>query len=163
MLRMPIIFLGLVFWNAVLFAITIWLGLTHHSAHWQHQAAGVLTALYACLVHCIVMMHFMGSGKGIKEAVQTHNLPNDPQTGYTRRSRRLHGRASAMATFSALLIMITAWLGGAKDVGMLKGGAHAWFACFAIAFNFYGFWVEYKAITANTAMIREINARIGER
>ena len=161
MLQMGKIFLGLVFWNVVLFGITIWLGVTHRSAHWQHQAMGVLTALYTCLTHCIVMMHFMGSGKGIKEAVQTYNLPNDPQTGYTRRSRKLHGRASAMATLSATLIMVTAWLGGAKDVGILKGTTHAWFAFFAVAFNFYSFWVEYKAITTNTAMIREINALIG--
>jgi hypothetical protein len=163
MFRMPIIFLGLAFWNIVLFGVTIWLGVTHQSAHWQHQAMGVLTALYTCLVHCIVMMHFMGSGKGIKEAVQTHNLPNDPQTGYTRRSRKLHGRASAMATLSALLVIVAVWLGGAKDVGMLKGATHAWFACFAVGFNLYAFWVEYKVITANTALICEINARIAGR
>ena len=163
MLQMGKIFLGLAFWNVVLFALSVWLGLTHRSAHWQHQALGVLTALYTCLTHCIVMMHFMGSGKGIKEAVQTHHLPNDPQTGYTRRSRRLHGRASAMATLAATLVMVAAWLGGAKDVGMLKGTTHAWFACFAVAFNLYAFWVEYKVITANTAMIREINTKIAER
>ncbi len=160
MLQMGKIFLGLAFWNVVLFAVTIWLGVTHHSAHWQHQAMGVLTAIYTCLTHCIVMMHFMGSGKGIKEAVQTHNLPNDPQTGYTRRSRKLHARASAMATFCCLLIIAAAVLGAAKDTGRLRGTTHAWFACFVVAFNFYAFWVEYKVITENTAMIREIDATI---
>src|SRR5664280_1586497 len=87
MLQMGKIFIGFAFWNVVLFGVTIWLGFTHQSAHWQHQAAGVLTGIYTCLTHCIVMMHFMGSGKGIKEAVETHNLPDDPQTGYVRRTR----------------------------------------------------------------------------
>ena len=157
------IFVGLAFWNVVLFGVTIWLGVTHHSAHWQHQAAGVLTGLYTCLTHCIVMMHFMGSGKGIKEAVQTHNLPNDPQTGYVRRSRKLHARASAIATLCCVLTMGVVWLGGAKDVGMLKGMTHAWLACLVVAFNLYAFYVEYQVITKNTAMIREIDARIAAR
>jgi hypothetical protein len=163
MLQMGKIFLGLAFWNVVLFGVTIWLGVTHHSAHWQHQAAGVLTGLYTCLTHCIVMMHFMGSGKGIKEAVQTHNLPNDPQTGYVRRSRKLHARASAMATLCCVLIIGVVWLGGAKDVGMLKGMAHAWMAYAVVAFNLYAFRVEYRVITENTSMIREIDARIAAR
>ena len=154
------IFISLAFWNCVLFGVTIWLGLTHHSAHWQHQAAGVLTSLYTCFTHCVVMMHFMGSGKGIKEAVQTYNLPNDPQTGYVRRSRKLHARASAMATLCCVLIIAVVWLGGAKDVGMLKGNTHAWLACIVVAFNLYAFAVEYRVITENTAMIREINAQI---
>ena len=160
MLQMSKIFIGFVFWNTVLFGVTIWLGVTHQSAHWQHQAAGVLTGIYTCLTNCIVMMHFMGSGKGIKEAVETHNLPNDPQTGYTRRSRRLHARASAMATLCCLLIIVAAVLGAAKDTGRLQGSTHAWFAGFAVAFNLYAFYVEYRVIAANTAMIREINAKI---
>jgi hypothetical protein len=35
-----------------------------------------------------------------------------------------------------------------------------WFSCFTIAYNLYAFWVEYKVISENTAMIREIDARI---
>jgi hypothetical protein len=160
MLQMGKIFIGLVFWNVVLFTVTIWLGVTHHSSHWQHQAVGVLTGIYTCLTHSIVMMHFMGSGKGIKEAVETHNLPNDPQTGYTRRSRKLHARASAMATLCSLLIIAAAVLGAAKDTGRLKGMTHAWFAYAVVAFNLYSFWIEYRVIKENTAIIREIDAKV---
>lgn len=160
MLRMPVIFIGLVFWNVVLFAVTIWLGVAHHSSHWQHQAAGVLTGIYTCLVHSIVMMHFMGSGKGIKEAVETHSLPNDPETGYVRRTRKFKGRTSGLATLSCLLTIGVVWLGGAKDVGMLKGMTHAWTAYFVVAFNLYAFRVEYRVIKENTDMIREIDASI---
>lgn len=160
MLQMGNIFIGLAFWNVVLFGVTIWLGVTHQSSHWQHQAAGVLTGIYTCLTHCIVMMHFMGSGKGIKEAVETHNLPNDPQTGYVRRTRKFKGRTSGLATLSCLFIIGVVWLGGAKDVGMLKGLTHAWVAYFVVVFNLYAFYVEYRVIAENTAMIREIDARI---
>jgi len=160
MLQMTKIFIGLVFWNIVLFGVAICLGVTHHSNHWQHQATGVLTGIYTCLTHCIVMMHFMGSGKGIKEAVAGHNLPDDPQTGYVRRTRKFKARTSGLATLCCLLIIGVVWLGGAKDVGLLKGKTHAWIAYAVVAINLYTFWVEYKVIAENTAMIREINTKI---
>src|SRR5438552_4043483 len=144
MLQMGKIFLGLAFWNVALFAVTIYLGMTHQTKNWTHEWVGVVTGIYTLLTHCIVMMHFMGSGKAIKEAVATHNLPNDPETGYTRRSRRLHGRASGMATLACIATIAVVWLGGAKDVGMLKGLTHAWIAYLVVAFNLYAFWVEYN-------------------
>lgn len=160
MLQMPVIFLGLAFWNIVLFGLTIWLGVTHHSNHWQHQAMGVLTGIYTCLTHSVVLMHFMGSGKGIKEAVEGHALPDDPQTGYVRRTRKFKARTSGLATLGCLLAIVVVWLGGAKDVGMSKSMAHAWLSYFVVAFNLYAFHVEYRVIKENTAMIREINAKI---
>jgi hypothetical protein len=159
MLKMRVIFLGLAFWNVVLFAVTIGLALTHQSAHWQHQAMGVLTGIYTCLTHSIVMMHFMGSGKGIKEAVETHNLPDD----YARRTRRFKAQTSGHATLCCLAIIATVWLGGWMDTHKANVAAHRWhmwFALTTIAYNLYAFWVEYKVIAENTAMIREIDAKI---
>ena len=159
MLRMKIIFMGLAFWNVVLFAVTIGLGIAHQSAHWQHQALGVLTGIYTCLTHSVVMMHFMGSGKGIKEAVETHNLPEE----YARRTRRFKGQTSGHATMCCLFAIITVWLGGWMDTHKGNLTAHYWhmgFAWFTIAYNLYAFWVEYRVISENTAMIREIDAKI---
>ena len=163
MLQMSKIFIGLVLWNIVLFGVTIWLGITHQSAHWQHQALGVLTGVYTCFTHCVVMMHFMGSGRGIKEAVETYALPNDPQTGYVRRTRRFKGQTSGHATLCCLCVIVTVWLGGWMDTHKLNPAAHHWhmgFALFTIAYNLYAFRVEYKVISENSAMIREIDERI---
>jgi hypothetical protein len=163
MLQMSKIFIGLAFWNIVLFGATIWLGATHHSAQWQHQGMGVLTGIYTCFTHCVVMMHFMGSGKGIKEAVEAHDLPNDPKTGYVRRTRRFKGQTSGHATLSCIFIIVTVWLGGWMDTHKLNPAAHhwhMWFAWFTVAYNLYAFRAEYKVIVENTAMIREIDANI---
>jgi cbb3-type cytochrome oxidase subunit 3 len=35
-----------------------------------------------------------------------------------------------------------------------------WFAIFTVTYNLYAFWVEYKVIAENSAMIREIDAKI---
>lgn len=164
MLQMSKIFLGLVFWNVVLFAVTVWMGITHQGLH--GLAMGVLTGIYTCLTHSIVMMHFMGSGKGIKEAVETYDLPNDPQTGYVRRTRKFKARTSPAATFSCLFIIVAVWLGGWADTSRNNPAAHQWhrwFSLFAVAYNLYAFWVEYRVIAENTAMIREIDAKIADK
>ena len=110
-----------------------------------------------------MLMHFMGSGKGIKEAVEAYALPNDPQTGYVRRTRRFKGQTSGHATLCCLCIIVTVWLGGWMDTHKLNPAAHRWhmgFALFTIAYNLYAFRVEYKVISENSAMIREIDERI---
>lgn len=159
---MNIIFVGLVFWNVVLFAFKVWASANHWSANWLFSL-GVLTGIYTCLTHSIVMMHFMGSGKGVKEAVETHQLPNDPQTGYVRRTRRFKGQTSGHATLSCILIMVVVWLGGWTQTSPGNPVAfqwHRWFAYFTVAYNLYAFWVEYRVIRENTAMIHEIDAQI---
>lgn len=161
MLRMPVIFIGLAFWNVVLFALTIAMGIAGNP--WHGLAMGVLTGIYTCLLHSIVLMHFMGSGKAIKEAVQTHSLPDDPQSGYVRRTRRFKARTSPAATFSCIFIIVAVWLGGWAHTSPANPDAlqwHRWFSWFAILYNLYAFCVEYKVIAENTAMIREIEAQI---
>jgi hypothetical protein len=163
MLQMSKIFLGLVFWNTVLFGVTAWTGYTQQPYQWRHFGMGLLTAIYTCLTHCIVMMHFMGSGRGIKEAVESHGLANDPQTDYVRRTRQFKALTSPAALFSCLFIMTAAVLGAWTHTSPHNPSAfqwHRWLAWVAVAYNLYAFRVEYRAISENTAMIRDINRRI---
>jgi hypothetical protein len=37
---------------------------------------------------------------------------------------------------------------------------HLWFAVGTVLYNLYAFWVEYRVIAENTAMIREIDSKI---
>lgn len=162
MLQMPIIFIGLVFWNMVLFACKIWAAWHRWPPIWIFSL-GVLAGIYTCLTHCIVLMHFMGSGKAIKEAVETHALPDDPRTGYVRRTRRFKGLTSGHATLACLVIIVAVWLGGWTQTSPGDARAfqwHRWFAYGAVLYNLYVFRVEYRVIRENTAMIREIDSQI---
>jgi hypothetical protein len=155
------IFLGLAFWNVVLFALSIGTGIARHPLH--GLGMGVLTGIYTCLLHCIVMMHFMGSGKGIKEAIATHALPEEPATAFRRRSRLLHARASATATMACAVTLVAVWLGGWAHTTAPQSPSHAWhkwFAWFTVAFNLYAFAAEYRLIAKNTTLIREVDASI---
>lgn len=155
---MRIIFLGLAIWNTIFFAASLYLGLTH--AWPLHFTIGLVTALFTILTHSVVMIHFMGTGKGIKEAVEAHGLPNDPHNGYVQRTKRFKARTSGLATLAPLLIIVTAVLGAAHDTRQLPLPWHSWSAYLAVAFNLYAFVVEYRVICENTALMREINRLI---
>ena len=165
MTGMTTIFIGLVCWNTVFLAATLWLALTNNPWHW---AAGLVTGIFMVLIHCIVFMHFMGTGKGIKESVENFDLPNDPKTGYVRRTRKFKMITSPHATFAPLAIMVAIWLGGwfhshlmiEREELAAAFQWHRWAAWLAIAYNYYAFYVEWKVIRENTAMICEINALI---
>jgi hypothetical protein len=166
---MHIIFLSLAVWNTIFFAATVifgWMAGENRDAWYVwHFTLGVVTGLFTCLTHSLVMIHFMGSGKGIKEAVENFNLPNDPQTGYVRRTRKFKARTSGLATMAAFSIIVISWLGAARDTDWLGltptwDWVHPWGGYLAIAFNIYAFTVEHRIIKENTEMIAEINALI---
>ncbi len=157
---MRIIFLGLAIWNTIFFAATIGLGVAHNRL--AHFTAGLITAIFTCLTHSLVMIHFMGTGKGIKEAVEGFSLPNDPRAGYVRRTRQFKARTSGLATLAPILIMITTWLGAGHATRGWPLSLHQWFAFFSVAFNLYAFVIEYRVIRENTTMMREINRLIAE-
>jgi MFS family permease len=158
---MRIIFLGLAIWNTIFFVATLYLGETH--AWPMHFTVALITAIFTCVTHSVVMIHFMGTGKGIKEAVETYSLPNDPQTGYVRRTKKFKARTSGLATLAPFLIIITTWLGAAHHTGRMGLLWHAVLAYFSVVFNLYAFVVEYRVIRENSAMMHEINKLIAEK
>ena len=155
---MRIIFLGLAIWNTIFFIITIYLGETH--ARMNHFTMALITAIFTCLTHSVVYIHFLGTSKGVKEAIDGFSLPNDPETGFERRAKRYKARMRPMAMLAPMLIIITTWLGAAHDTGRIGVLWHAAFAYFSVVFNLLAFVMEYRAVTDNTAMIREINRLI---
>jgi hypothetical protein len=166
---MNIIFLGVVIWNILFFIATIATGI----AGWKvwHFSFGVLTGIFTCFTHSLVFIQLIGSGKGIKEAVEAYGLPDDPETGYIRRTKKFKGIAFPYAMFVPMITIVTAWLGAWHDTNQfaapqlvgLSHQIHMAFAWISVVANLYAFWKEYEVISENTAMIREINDLIREK
>src|SRR5947209_3559404 len=106
---MNVIFLGLVIWNILLLAATVVTGI--EKAIVWHWSLGVFTGIFTCFTHSLVFIQLIGSGKGIKEAVEAYSLPNDPETGYIRRTKKFKGRAFPWAMYVPMITIVTAWLG----------------------------------------------------
>ena len=160
---MNVIFLGLVFWNILLFIVTVVCGMEG----WRvwHFSFGVFTAIFTCFTHSLVFIQLIGSGKGVKEAVSVYSLLDDPETGYVRRAKQFKGRAFPYAMFMPVIIIVVAWLGAWHDTNFRAAPEwlnasrlwHMLIAWFAVISNLFAFWKEYGVIAENRAMIREIN------
>lgn len=168
MTGMTAIFIGLAGWNTAFFAATLWLAWSGNPWHW---AAGLVTGIFTLLIHSIVFMHFIGTGKGIKEAVESYGLPDDPETGYVRRTKKLKARVFPHATFASLAIIVAIWFGGwyhsQRWLDHYENATayawHRWGAYLALLYTAYAFYAEWKAIRENTTMLAEINALIARR
>ena len=173
---MNLIFLGLVIWNILLFAATVAFGIVtgmegHHHLHVWHWSLGVFTGIFTCFTHSLVFIQLIGSGKGIKEAVEAYSLPDDPETGYVRRTKKFKGRAFPYAMFVPMITIAAAWLGAWHDTNRFAAPQwlaashqwHMWIAWIAVVANLFAFWKEYQVIAENTRMIREINGLIEAR
>jgi hypothetical protein len=163
---MNVIFLGLVIWNVLLFVATIISGMNHW--YLWHWSLGSITGIFTCFTHSLVFIQLIGSGKGIKEAVEGYSLPDDPKTGYLQRAKKFKSIAFPYAMFVPMLTIAVTWLGAWHDTNRRAAPQwlaashqwHMWTAWIAIIANLYAFWIEYKVIAENTAMIREINELI---
>jgi len=163
---MNVIFLGVIFWNILLFIATVIAGI----GGWKvwHFTLGVCTGIFTCLTHSLVFIQLIGSGKGIKEAVSAYSLPDDPKTGYVQRTKQFKSRAFPYAMFVPMITIAAAWLGAWHDTNRFAApgwlsASHQWHmgtAWLAVISNLYAFWKEYQVIAENSVMLREINGLI---
>jgi hypothetical protein len=168
---MNVIFLGVVVWNVALLAATVITGM--YGVTWKiwHFSLGVITGIFTCFTHSLVFIQLIGSGKGIKEAVEAYSLPDDPETGFIRRTKKFKGRAFPYAMFVPMITIAAAWLGAwhdtnrfaAPDWRPISHQLHMWIAWAAVITNLYAFWKEYEVIAENTTMIRELNDLIRQK
>jgi hypothetical protein len=103
------IFLGLVIWNIALFGATIYTASIGRVD--LHFGIGAFTGIFNCFVHSLVFIQLIGSGKGVKEAIEAYSLPDDPETGFTKRAKQLKGRAFPHAMIVPMVTIATTWLG----------------------------------------------------
>jgi hypothetical protein len=127
-----------------------WLGL--------HLAFGVFVGVYLCILHVMVMFHFIGSGKEMKEAVQI--LGGDSET--LKKLRRLKMLAMPPATFAPVLVGAGVILGGGAHTKAL--GDWAWIhwalALAGLFVNLWAFPVEYRCLVANLDLLREVDEKV---
>lgn len=163
---MNVIFLGLVIWNGIFLVATVATGMT--GLRVWHFGLGVFTGVLTCLTHSLVFIQLIGSGKGVKEAVESYSLEDDPQTGFVARTKDFKKRAFPWAMYMPMLIISAAWLGAWHDTNSFAAPAmrplshqwHMWVAWIAVLVNFYAFWKEYGVIAENARLIHDLNAVI---
>ena len=155
------IFAGMALWAAVFLVVQLALGVAlrwHPAWVGWHLGVGVILGIYLCILHVMVMFHFIGSGKEMKEAVGV--LGGDADV--IRRLRRLKMQVMPGATFAPMLYGAGVILGGGAHTNAL--GDWAWvhwaLGLAGVALNFWVFPVEYRCLVTNLELLRELDERI---
>lgn len=160
---MPRIHLGLSIWLLLFWLAETALGwakgavpVAALAADWSrwHQVGGLFVAVFTCLVHVIVMWHFLGSGKAMKEALAGR------EGDVARQVRRMKMKVYPWSTFAMLVPIAAAILGGAALSNYVPRQVHLAFSLAGLALNVVAVCVEQRWLHANARLLREVEAAI---
>jgi hypothetical protein len=156
------IFAGMAFWAVVFMAGEGVLGvLTKRGmpglVGW-HMILGVFVGVYVSILQVMVMFHFIGSGKEIKQAIEVVGGDLD----VVKRLRKMKMQVMPAATFAPLLVGAGVILGGGAHTKAL--GDWAWIhwalSGAGLLLNLYAFPIEYRCLVANLELLKEVDERI---
>ena len=156
------IFAGMATWAVIFMAAEGVLGVLtkrfHMSLVGPHMIFGVFVGIYVSILQVMVMFHFIGSGKEIKQAVAVVGGDAD----VVKRLRRMKMQVMPAATFAPLLTGAGVILGGGAHTGALGGWAwiHWALAGSGLLLNLYAFPIEYRCLVANLELLKEVDEKI---
>jgi len=154
------IYLALAVYSTLFFVGTIALGLALHatgSETWKfwHLRVGLFVAIFICFVHSLIFIHLLGTGLGIKRAIDEHKLGEGPKQDLYRFKMRAFPPAMA----SMLATIATAVLGGAALTGS-SATPHLVLAIVALVANVLTFPWVVKQLGENERVLREVEKEL---
>ncbi len=154
------IFVGTAVWTLLFFAAEFVLGLLSGperlTVFHVHMLGGVFLATFVCVIHVMVMFHFIGSGKELKEAAEILGENADIYILV----RRFKAQTFPYATFAPIVTGAAVVMGGGAHSGALPGWIHWVIGLAALALNAVAFPIEYRALRANLQLLQEVDLRI---
>ena len=123
------------------------------SIYLVHFTLGLGAVLCTLAVHCLIFIYFLGTGRWVKEVASAYGMPDAPLPKLTRKLKRW--------TFPpALLAMLTpiaaAAAGAAVQWRDWNWTAHFALAVATLAVNAWAFWVEYRNVSTNATVIKDV-------
>ncbi len=123
-----------------------------------HIFTALIAALFTLVTHCALFTYLIGTGIGIAEAVDGHQLPEELK----RRTARFKARAFPFALFSMIAVIVTAALGARVDVGLGGSAPHLACALFTLLLNLVSYRIEIEVVAENAQLLVEVNGLIVE-
>ncbi|HZU97104.1 MAG TPA: hypothetical protein VFF73_10445 [Planctomycetota bacterium] len=111
------IYLALGIYTTIFLIGTLVLGLRLHEtqdAGWRlwHIRAGLFVAIFVCFVHSLIFIHLLGTGLGIKRAIEEHGLPEGPRSDIHRFKMRAFPPAFGCMVLTIATAVAGEWVGG---------------------------------------------------
>jgi hypothetical protein len=122
-----------------------------------HMLGGLAAAFVACLLHTAVMIHLVGTGRSIKEALP---YAPAPRRDYVPEQTRIKTASYPVSTLCCVLACATAILGGARNFGAVSAGVHMGFAVALLAASVFALPWQYRLLRKNGVLLGEVEAEL---
>lgn len=123
----------------------------------QHFIWGMGSSVFVCLIHSIVLVYFLGTGKAIKEQIELQNWDEADH----KYSLKLMAKAVVPACLGIILIVIAAFSGGFTMIQFLPPDAHMALAALAMFGQIPIYIRQLTIIRENGKLMDKILDRLG--
>ena len=141
----------------VLMIVTTIIGAQVRGEVWfaQHFALGLMTTLFTCLCHCVVLAYFMATGKMMRLAIEDAHL----DAALDGRAHALKVKAYAVLMPAIVIALLAAFSGGWATLDQSRAETHLMAVILSIATQLAAFFREYVLIADNGRLMDDVFAR----
>jgi hypothetical protein len=118
-----------------------------------HFILGLGTAIGALLVHCLIFIYFLGTGRWVKEVTIAYRMPDEPWHKLTRELKR---QTFPPALFSMLIAISAAAAGAGVQLQEWPWYVHMTLGFLTLAINLWAFRIELRNVTINATIIEGV-------
>jgi hypothetical protein len=146
----------------VTMAVGFWSFLLPRGDFWKdiyllHFFLGLATAILILLVHCLIFIYFLGTGRWVKEVTLAYRLPDEPHHKLTRELKR---QTFPPALFAMLVGIAASAAGAGAQLQAWHWSVHLALAVATLLVNLWAFRVEFRNVTRNAAIIPAVLADV---
>ena len=118
-----------------------------------HFVCGLITAIGILLVHCLIFIYFLGTGRWVKEVTLAYKMPDEP---WHKETRELKRATFPPALFSMLIGIAAAAAGAGAQLQAWPWYVHMTLGLLTLAINLWAFRIELRNVTRNAVVIDKV-------
>lgn len=115
-----------------------------------HFIAGLITSIGILLVHCLIFVYFLGTGRWVKEVTLAYRMPDEP---WHKQTRELKRATFPPALFSMLIGIAAAAAGAGAQLQAWPWYVHMTLGLLTLVINLWAFRIELRNVTINASII----------
>jgi hypothetical protein len=141
----------------LLMIVTAVVGVQVRGEAWfaTHFALGLMSTLFICLCHCVVLAYFMATGKMMRVAIQEAAL----DSALSQSAQRLKIKAYAVLMPALLIALLAAFSGGWATINPSRSRIHLALIILSMLVQLAAFYREYTLIDANGRLMDDVFAK----
>ncbi len=122
-----------------------------------HWVVGLTTVIVSLLIHCLIFIYFLGTGRWVKEVTIAYNLPDEP---WHKQTRELKRQTFPPALFSMLIGIAAAAAGAGAQLQAWHWSIHLTLGLLTLAINLWAFRIELRNVTTNASVIDAVMTEV---